>query len=143
MSRKISYFNVPILARYQFKNMIYIEAGPNLGLRYQAYDIFYADIEDKNDLGYKLDVRDQLTRIDAGVMAGIGFQVLKGTGYNFGMRYYYGLTEIMKENTGDPQRNSTFYLYFSMPVGAGEKAKAKAEAKAQEKEAKKAKKGKK
>jgi hypothetical protein len=143
MSRKISYFNVPILARYQFKNMIYIEAGPNLGLRYKAYDIYYAEIKDKNDLTYELDVRDQFTRIDAGVMAGVGFQVLKGTGYNFGMRYYYGLTEIMKENTGDPQRNSTFYLYFSMPVGAGEKAKAKAEAKAQEKEAKKAKKGKK
>ena len=130
ISRKISYFNVPILARYQFKNMLYIEAGPNLGLLYKAYDIFYADVEDKEDLTYNLEVRDQYTRIDVGVMAGVGFQVIKGTGYNFGMRYYYGLTEIMKENTGDPQRNSTFYLYFSMPVGAGEKAKAKAEAKA-------------
>jgi hypothetical protein len=138
LSRKISYFNVPILARYQFKNMLYIEAGPNLGLRYKAYDIFTADVEDKKDLTYELDVRDQYTRIDAGVMAGVGFQVLKGTGYNFGMRYYYGLTEIMKENTGDPQHNSTYYLYFSMPVGAGEKAKAKAEAKKLEKEAKKA-----
>jgi hypothetical protein len=142
-SRKISYFNVPILARYQFKNMLYIEAGPNLGLRYKAFDIFTADVEDKQDLSYTLDVRDQFTRIDAGVMAGVGFQVLKGTGYNFGMRYYYGLTELLKENTGDPQRNSTFYLYFSMPVGAGEKAKAKAEAKAKEKEAKKAEKDKK
>jgi Outer membrane protein beta-barrel domain len=138
MSRKISYFNVPILARYQFKNMLYIEAGPNLGLRYKAYDIFYADVEDKKDLSYSLDVRDQFTRIDAGIMAGIGFQVLKGTGYNFGMRYYQGLTEIMKVNAGDPQHNSTYYLYFSMPVGAGAKAKAKAEAKKLEKEAKKA-----
>lgn len=138
MSRKIYYFNVPILARYQFKNMMYIEAGPNLGLRYKAYDIFYADVIDKKDLTYELDVRDQYKRIDAGIMAGIGFQVLKGTGYNFGMRYYQGLTEILKENAGDPQRNSAFYLYFSLPVGAGEKAKAKAAAKKQEKEAKKA-----
>jgi hypothetical protein len=138
IERKINYFNVPILARYQFKNMLYIEAGPNLGLRYKAFDIFTADIEDKQDLSYTLDARDKYTRIDAGVMAGVGFQVLKGTGYNFGMRYYYGLTEIMKENTGDPQHNSTYYLYFSLPVGAGEKAKAKAEAKAKEKEAKKA-----
>lgn len=138
VERKINYFNVPILVRYQFKNMLYIEAGPNLGLRYKAFDIFTADVEDKQDLSYTLDVRDQLTRIDAGVMAGVGFQVLKGTGYNFGMRYYYGLTEIVKENTGDPQHNSTYYLYFSLPVGAGEKAKAKAAAKAKEKEAKKA-----
>jgi len=138
VERKINYFNVPILARYQFKNMLYIEAGPNLGLRYKAFDIFTADVEDKQDLSYTLDVRDQFTRIDAGVMAGVGFQVLKGTGYNFGMRYYYGLTEIMKENAGDPQHNSTYYLYFSLPIGAGEKAKAKAEAKKLEKEAKKA-----
>jgi hypothetical protein len=138
LSRKISYFNVPILVRYQFKNMLYIEAGPNLGLRYKAYDIFYADVKDKNDLTYELDVRDQYNRIDAGVMAGVGFQVLKGTGYNFGMRYYYGLTGLLKENTGDQEHNSTYYLYFSLPVGAGEKAKAKAEAKKLEKEAKKA-----
>jgi hypothetical protein len=118
--------------------MLYIEAGPNLGLRYKAFDIFTAEVEDKKDLSYTLDVRDQFTRIDAGIMAGVGFQVLKGTGYNFGMRYYYGLTEIMKENAGDPQHNSTYYLYFSLPVGAGEKAKAKAEAKKLEKEAKKA-----
>lgn len=143
LSHKISYFNVPILARYQFKNMLYIEAGPNLGLRYKAYDIFYADVVDRNDLTYELDVRDQYNRIDAGIMGGVGFQVLKGTGYNFGMRYYYGLTEIMKDNSGDPQRNSTYYLYFSLPIGAGEKAKAKAEAKKVEKEAKKAEKEKK
>jgi hypothetical protein len=136
--RKLSYFNVPILVRYQFKNMLYIEAGPNLGLLYKAYDIFYTDVKDKRDLTYELEVRDQYNRIDVGVMGGIGFQVLKGTGYNFGMRYYYGLRELLKDNSGDPQRNSTFYLYFSMPVGAGEKAKAKAEAKAKEKEAKKA-----
>ncbi len=104
----------------------------------KAHDIFYAEIKDKDDLSYDLDVRDQYNRIDAGVMAGVGFQVLKGTGYNFGMRYYYGLTELLKDNSGDPQRNSTFYLYFSLPVGAGEKAKAKAEAKKKEKEDKKA-----
>jgi hypothetical protein len=138
MERKISYFNVPILVRYQFKNMLYIEAGPNLGLRYKAFDIFYADVKDKEDLSYILDVEDQYTRIDAGVMAGVGFQVLKGTGYNFGMRYYYGLTELLKDNSGDPQRNSTFYLYASFPVGAGEKAKAKADSKKKEKEEKKA-----
>lgn len=142
VERKINYFNVPILARYQFKNMLYIEAGPNLGLRYKAFDVFTAEVENKKDLSYTLDVRDQFTRIDAGIMAGVGFQVLKGTGYNFGMRYYYGLTEIMKDNAGDPQRNSTYYLYFSIPVGAGEKAKAKAAAKAKEKEAKKAEKDK-
>jgi hypothetical protein len=72
-------------------------------------------------------------------MGGIGFHVLKGTGYNIGCRYYYGLTGLLKDNGGaDALHNSTFYLYASIPIGAGEKAKAKAEAKAKEKELKKA-----
>lgn len=137
VERKINYFNVPILIRYKFKNEIFIEAGPNLGLRYKAYDWFYADVNETEDLKYKLDIRDQYKRIDAGLMAGIGYSVLKGTGYNLGVRYYYGLTDILIDNTGDPQRNSSIYLFASLPVGAGEKAKAKAEAKKLEKEAKK------
>lgn len=138
MDRKLSYFNVPILVRYKFKNELFIEAGPSLGLLYKAYDIFYADVIDKEDLVYELDVRDDYRRLDVGVMGGIGYHLLKGTGYNFGIRYYYGLTELLKDNPGDPQRNSSIYLFASIPVGAGEKAKAKAEAKKKEKEAKKA-----
>jgi len=138
MERKLSYFNVPLLIRYKFKSEFFIEAGPSLGLLYKAYDIFYADVKDKEYLVYELEVRDDYHRIDAGVMAGIGYNVIKGTGYNFGLRYYYGLTGLMKDSSGDPQRNSSIYLFASLPVGAGEKAKAKSEAKKQEKAAKKA-----
>ncbi len=137
IERKLSYFNVPIMVRYKFKNELFIEGGANLGLLYKAYDNFYADVKDEEDLLFSLEVRDHYNRIDAGAMAGIGYSVLKGTGYNFGIRYYYGLTELMKDNTGDPQRNSAIYLFASLPVGAGEKAKAKADAKKQEKAAKK------
>lgn len=138
VQRKLTYFNVPILIRYKFKNELFFEAGPNLGLLYKAYDYFDQDVKEDNDLTYKLEIRDRYRRIDAGVMAGIGYHVLKGTGYNLGVRYYYGLTELLKDKEDDPQRNSTFYIYASIPVGAGEKAKQKAEAKNLEKEAKKA-----
>jgi hypothetical protein len=139
IERRLSYFNVPILIRYKFRNEIFIEAGPSLGLLYKAYDDFYNEVNEKNDLLYELNVRDQYYRIDAGVMGGVGFHVLKGTGYNIGMRYYYGLTGLLKDNGGaDALHNSTFYLYASIPIGAGEKAKAKAEAKEKEKKEKKA-----
>jgi hypothetical protein len=141
IERRLSYFNVPILIRYKFKNEIFIEAGPSLGLLYKAYDDFYNKVKEKEDLLYELNVRDNYNRIDAGVEGGIGFHVLKGTGYNIGCRYYYGLTGLLKDNGGaDAQHNSTFYLYASIPIGAGEKAKAKAEAKEKEKKAKKEKK---
>lgn len=138
VERQLRYFNVPILARYKFKNEIYIEAGPMLGLLSKAKDVFYNDLEDKEDLSYVNENRDLYNRIDAGVEAGIGYHILKGTGFNVGFRYYAGLMEIMKDNTGDPQKNSAFYLYLSMPVGAGEKAKEKARAKEEAKAAKKA-----
>lgn len=138
VERQLRYFNVPILARYKFKSGVYIEAGPMLGLLSKARDVFYADVNEKEDLSYINEVRDQYNRIDAGIEAGIGYHVIKGTGYNLGVRYYAGMTEILKDNTGDPNRNSAFYLYASIPVGAGEKAKAKAKAKEEEKEAKKA-----
>jgi hypothetical protein len=137
IDRKLSYFNVPILVRYKFKNELFVEAGAKLGLLYKAYDIFYNEIDEKKDLSYNYNVRDQYNRIDAGVEAGIGYNVIKGTGYNFGLRYYYGLNGLLKDNSGDPQRNSSIYLFASLPVGAGEKAKAKAEAKKVEKQEKK------
>lgn len=137
IERKLSYFNVPILVRYKFKNELFVEAGAMLGLLYKAYDVFYNEINEKQDLSYNYNVRDQYNRIDAGVEAGIGYNVIKGTGYNFGLRYYYGLNGLLKDNSGDPQRNSSFYLFASLPVGAGEKAKAKAEAKKMEKQEKK------
>src|SRR5436189_3054432 len=36
VARKINYFNVPVLLKYQFKNHIYLKAGTQLGLRYNA-----------------------------------------------------------------------------------------------------------
>lgn len=137
IERELSYFNVPVLVRYKFRNELFVEAGAMLGLLYKAYDVFYNEIDEKKDLSYKYNVRDLYNRIDAGVEAGIGYNVIKGTGYNFGLRYYYGLNGLFKDNSGDPQRNSSFYLFASLPVGAGEKAKAKAEAKKLEKEQKK------
>jgi hypothetical protein len=35
-----------------------------------------------------------------------------------GIRYYYGLVDPLKDNTGKPQYFSSIYLYFSLPIGA-------------------------
>ena len=69
-------------------------------------------------------------------MAGIGYAIDALNGMNFGLRYYYGFMDIVKNNSGDPQRNSSFYLFASIPIGAGEKAKAKNAERAKEKKLK-------
>ena len=48
--------------------------------------------------------------------------------------------DILKDNPGSAQRNSSFYLYASIPIGAGEKAQAKQAERAKEKKAKQEKK---
>jgi hypothetical protein len=138
VDRKLSYFNVPILIRYSFKNKLFIELGPMLSLGYKANDIFTTEIENKEDLSFDNDVKDHFVKFDIGGMAGIGYAIDAMNGMNFGLRYYCGFMDIVKNNSGDPQRNSSFYLFASIPIGAGEKAKAKNAEKAKEKKMKQA-----
>jgi hypothetical protein len=137
VDRKLRYFNVPILVRYKFKWQLYAEFGPMLGLLYKANDVFYNQIVEKKDLSYTNKLVEDYKRIDAGIMGGLGYQLQKGNGMNFGIRYYYGCMDILKDNPGKAQQNSSFYLYASIPIGAGEKAKAKSAAREEKKKEKK------
>ena len=120
--RKLKYFHIPLLLKYRFKNHLFVDAGFQLGLLYKATDEFSSTIYEKNDLVFKNNVLAQYKRFDAGAMAGIGYKLMKGTGMNFGVRYYYGLINIYKE--GDKKaNNSSLYLYVEIPVGAGKKDK--------------------
>jgi hypothetical protein len=138
VERNLRYFNVPVLVRYKFKFDMFVELGIMMGLMYKAYDEFYTEIDNKKDLTFQNDVRDLYKRFDVGGMAGIGYHFSKGTGTDIGFRYYYGFMDMLKDNPGLAQRNSAFYLYVAIPIGAGEKAKAKQAESKKKKAAKKA-----
>jgi hypothetical protein len=138
VERKLRYFNVPVLVRYKLKMNLYFELGIMMGLLYKANDEFYTEIDNKKDLTFENKVLDHYKRFDIGGMAGIGYHFLKGTGTDIGFRYYYGFMDMLKDNPSLAQRNSAFYLYIAIPVGAGEKAKAKQAAQKKKKAAKEA-----
>jgi hypothetical protein len=117
-ARKLRYFNVPVLLKYNFYDQLFIELGPQLGLLSKAFDQFEADVFDKKDLVFKNDIRDQYKRFDAGFTGGLGYKLQKGAGMNVGLRYYFGMMDIVKDNPGKTMRNSSFYLYASIPIGA-------------------------
>jgi len=125
IERQLKYINIPALVRYKLRKHVFFEIGPMLGILTKATDVFYNSVKKDDDLSFKNKVTDRYKWFDAGVEAGIGYQLMKGTGVNFGIRYYQGLTDILKDNPGDPMWNQSLYLYVSIPVGAGEKAKAK------------------
>jgi hypothetical protein len=135
VTRQLGYINAQALVRYKFKNQLFLEIGPMLGVLIEATDVFYNTVNEKNDISYKNNIYKQCNWFDIGGMGGIGYQFRKGTGVNFGLRYYYGFMNIIANTYFHPGHNNSMYLYVSIPVGAGEKSKAKkAEKERQKKE---------
>jgi hypothetical protein len=117
VNRELSYFNVPITMKYTFPNRIYLKAGVQLGLFYNAYDNFVKTIKDDDDLSYKIQVREKFHLIDAGLAFGAGYRLLSGNGINLGVQYYHGLIDMEADDTNKPVYNSSFYVTVGIPIG--------------------------
>ena len=126
-SQKINAFMVPALIRYKFKNHMYVEAGPQFSLMYKSWVEFKADVDGKDAI-FKEYNKEKINKVDAGIMAGLGYKLFKGTGWTIGAKYYYGFVDVFKDISGT--KNSSFYLKLEIPIGAGEKAQQKKAGKA-------------
>jgi hypothetical protein len=104
-----------------------------IGILTKATDEFLNSVNNDDDHSFKNKVTGEYKWFDAGLQAGLGYHLLKGTGVNFGVRYYQGLMDVLKDNSSDPSWNQSLYLFVSIPVGAGEKAQAKKAEKANRK----------
>ena len=133
VKRQLRYINVPFLMRYKLKNQFFFEVGPMFGVLVKATDVFYTTVNEKDDISYKNNIYKKCNWFDAGAVGGIGYHFMKGIGMNLGVRYYYGLTNILASGVPDPGHNNSVYIWLSIPVGAGEKSKAKAAAKEEKK----------
>lgn len=137
VTRKLNYFNVPILGRYKFDNNVFMELGPMLGwMLNKSHDKFVENIN-SDDIEYKKKVREQYHKFDVGAQFGLGYQLKAMHGMCIAVKYYVGLMNINKEKSLGTQRNKAFYVLASIPIGAGEKAKAKNAAAKKKKEDKK------
>ena len=123
ITRKLNYFNVPIMMKYSFKNHIYLKAGTQLGLRYKAYDEFKNSVSEEDDLKYKLNIKDQFHPLDAGLAFGAGYRLMKGNGMNIGVQYYLGLVDIRVDDSSPNQYNRVLYLTVGIPIGKNPKKK--------------------
>lgn len=119
-SQRMSYFIVPVLARYKFKNNIHAEIGPQFGLMRKAWIEFDSDI-DGNTAVIKENNTDMINRIDMGMAAGLGYRLLKGLGWTIGVEYYYGFINVYKDKPGT--KNSSLFLKLNLPIGASAEKK--------------------
>ena len=122
IKRTMSYFNVPVLMKYVFENRFYLEAGPQFSLRYNARDEFLVEI-DGNELSYMKDVTKEFHPLDAGLVGGVGYRIQKGYGMNLAIRYYYGLVDVLIDDSGDVVTNQSIYFNVGIPIGVGKARK--------------------
>ena len=123
IERKLRYFNVPILLKYKFKNNLFVKGGIQLGLHYNSFDEFFNTVIEEDDLRYKIKIKDQVNTIDAGFALGFGYRLMKGNGMNLNLQYYFGLTDIMKDDLSPAQYNRVLYLTAGIPIGKNSKTK--------------------
>jgi len=114
----INEFLVPAFFKYNFKNHMYIEAGPQFGLRFKGYVEFNSDVDDI-EARTREDNKDMLQKLDAGIGAGLGYKLMKGQGWTVGAKYYYGFVDAFKDISGT--KSSSINLKVNIPIGAGEK----------------------
>lgn len=118
VTRKIGYFYVPFHLKFKFARHFFVQAGGQVGLRNKARDLFYNTLFEKDDVEFTNDIGDQVKRLDIGFSGGVGYK-FQGTGMTLGATYYGGMIDIMK--TEESTRNSTFYIYVYVTIGAGYK----------------------
>ncbi len=122
VQRLINIISVPILAKYRTDNGWGVEAGPQFGLRTRAFDLFQTDISDQEELELRVDIRDQLVRINAGGTVGISKKLGRGiAGVTVVARYHFGFVDLYKDNPGDPVRTRGFLINANIPIGVGSK----------------------
>ncbi|MBS1571048.1 MAG: PorT family protein [Bacteroidetes bacterium] len=99
----LGYINIPVMFQYTVAQDLFVEAGPQFG--------FLVDATLKATAGgytVKQDVKNQMNTFDFGIGAGLGYNFTPNLSMN--ARYIAGVTNIVKNNSGDSVRNNVFQL---------------------------------
>ncbi len=92
---KLTYLNIPLLAKYYVADGFSIEAGPQIGILLSA-DAEFTETETFGGVTETFsgedDVKDDISSIDFGVGVGLGYKM--ESGLNFALRYNLGLSNI-------------------------------------------------
>jgi hypothetical protein len=116
VTTRLQYFNVPIMLKYKFPNNIFVEGGIMLGLMHGAHHTFVNSVQDKDDLSFKREVRNNYHPLDGGFMIGAGYRL---GSMNLGIRYYHGLVDVYIDDAIPNQYNRSLYVTLGIPIGTG------------------------
>ena len=119
-NQRMNYFLVPVLAKYRHKSNVYVEAGPQFGLKYDSFVEFKSDLHG-SDITIKEYNSEQINTIDVGGVVGAGYKFKEGPGWSVGMKFYYGFVDVYKNISNT--KNQALFVKVNIPIGANKKEK--------------------
>jgi len=116
--RKLTYIDVPVLLRYHLTDKLRISAGPQISFLTGASDIYYSEPMDGVTLETEIDIKENISAVDLGGVLDVSYMFSKphgGKGMVLYLRYNLGFMDMVKDNTGDPRRNSAIQVGAAFP----------------------------
>ncbi|WP_028980853.1 porin family protein [Sporocytophaga myxococcoides] len=102
----LGYLDIPLL--FNFGKKFHFQAGAQPSILLSANSKFGSGAP-------KTDVKSSLNGFDIAPVLGFGFHFQNG--FNFGLRFSYGVSDIFKDNPGDAQHNFNTQLTFGYSFG--------------------------
>ncbi len=119
---KLAYVSIPVIIKYTVTPKLSLGFGPQIGILSSAKKVYVAEVYDPEDLTFKEDIKSDINDLDLALAFNLEYKLLKKKGIHIGLRYYLGLTDIVKDNTGDPVKNSVFQINLGIPIGGHKKS---------------------
>ena len=96
IDRKLKGWSIPLLVRYRIWKLLFAHLGPQIDwLLFKQQDVFINEI-DGEMITYEKKISSEITDFSFGFAGGLDYKLQKDKGLGFGVRYYHGLTDIMK-----------------------------------------------
>lgn len=109
----LGYINIPLMAKYYATEKLFIEAGPQVGFLVSAiedYNYSYTvnGVLVDSEVLDREDVKDNYETIDYGMNLGLGYYFTENI--SAGVRYNFGLSNILKDSGDFKSNNGVFQL---------------------------------
>lgn len=121
VTRSANYLTLPLQVKY-VTGPFNIGVGGSVGILTGASDELVTDVE-RGALNLKASSTDSLNTFDAGLVASLSYAFkpqLQMRSMRLDVKFYYGLTNTVKDHTGDAIRNWMLFVGLDIPVGGSD-----------------------
>lgn len=117
-SMNLNYIDVPVILNYVVSEKFWLGTGPQFSFNTSAKNEYDIEVQPGDELDYFQESQLEWNTFDFGWAFEFTYNlwdIRNGKGLNVNLRYTLGITDIIKDNPGDPIRNNVWQLSFSFP----------------------------